>query len=197
MPTGVAIRDPRQQLLGAAERVLLRDGPNALTSRSVTEEAGVAKGVLHRHFADFDDFLVQLALTRIARFETLSAALLESVGSASVTGNVAGALSRVFDELSLAVLALIMTRDQLRARLGGGTAPGLPLASDAAATIASYLAAEREQGRLTPDADPDTLALTLVGTGHLLFAGELGARPDSTGVKEVVESILVGVERRS
>jgi AcrR family transcriptional regulator len=54
VPTGVALRDVREQLFGAAERVLLRDGPSALTSRAVTDEAGVAKGVLHRHFADFD-----------------------------------------------------------------------------------------------------------------------------------------------
>nr|MDQ6938034.1 TetR family transcriptional regulator [Actinomycetota bacterium] len=54
MPTGVALRDAREQLFHAAERVLLRAGPNALTSRAVTTEAGVAKGVLHRHFADFD-----------------------------------------------------------------------------------------------------------------------------------------------
>ena len=36
MPTGVAIRDARAQLFDAAERVLLRAGPNALTSRAVT-----------------------------------------------------------------------------------------------------------------------------------------------------------------
>ena len=57
MPTGVAIRDVRQQLFAAAERVLLRDGPSGLTSRAVTAEAGCAKGVLHRHFADFPLFV--------------------------------------------------------------------------------------------------------------------------------------------
>ena len=62
MPTGVAIRDVREQLFDAAERVLLRDGPSALTSRAVTTEAGCAKGVLHRHFADFDAFLAELVL---------------------------------------------------------------------------------------------------------------------------------------
>src|SRR6202451_4142304 len=67
MPTGVRILDAREQLFGAAERVLLRDGPNALTSRAVTTEAGCAKGVLHRHFADFDAFLAELVLDRIAR----------------------------------------------------------------------------------------------------------------------------------
>jgi AcrR family transcriptional regulator len=54
VPTGVHIRDVREQLFEAAERVLLRDGPDGLTSRAVTTEAGVAKGVLHRHFADVD-----------------------------------------------------------------------------------------------------------------------------------------------
>jgi AcrR family transcriptional regulator len=61
VPTGVHLRDARQQLFDAAERVLLRDGPNALTSRAVTDEAGCAKGVLHRHFTDFDAFLTDLA----------------------------------------------------------------------------------------------------------------------------------------
>jgi AcrR family transcriptional regulator len=42
MPTGVALRDAREQLFAAAERVLLRAGPNGLTSRAVTAEAGVA-----------------------------------------------------------------------------------------------------------------------------------------------------------
>ena len=66
MPTGVAIRDARAQLFDAAERIMLRGGPNALTSRAVTTEAGVAKGVLHRHFADFDTFLAELVEDRIS-----------------------------------------------------------------------------------------------------------------------------------
>src|SRR5438552_17095552 len=69
MPTGVAMRDAREQLFDAAERVLLRDGPDALTSRAVTTEAGCANGVLHRHFADFDAFLTDLVLDRIGRLD--------------------------------------------------------------------------------------------------------------------------------
>ena len=75
MPTGVAIRDAREQLFDAAERVLLRDGPHALTSRAVTTEAHCAKGVLHRHFADFDAFLAELVLDRIDRIGSQAAAL--------------------------------------------------------------------------------------------------------------------------
>ncbi len=195
MPTGVVIRDPREQLLAAAERVLVRDGPNALTSRSVTAEAGVAKGVLHRHFADFDELLVQLARARIARFEVRSDVLRTSVGSATVTDNVADALTDVFDPTTLGIIALVMTRDALRARLRIGAHQGFPVAAEATALIAGYLAAERDRGRLAPDADPNSLALTLIGTGHLLFVGELGGQPDADAIREVVESILVGVER--
>ena len=50
---------------------------------------------------------------------------------------------------------------------------------------------------LAPPADPEALALSIVGTGHLLFAGELGARPDADAVTEVVQSLLIAVERQA
>jgi hypothetical protein len=34
--------------------------------------------------------------------------------------------------------------------------------------ITAHLAAERERGRVAADADVDVLALTLIGTGHML-----------------------------
>lgn len=82
MPTGVALRDVREQLFDAAERVLLRDGPSALTSRAVTAEAGCAKGVLHRHFADFDAFLAEFVLDRARRMDAQAAVLRDSAAPA-------------------------------------------------------------------------------------------------------------------
>ena len=73
MPTGVALRDVREQLFDAADRVLLRDGPSGLTSRAVTDEAGVAKGVMHRHFDDFDAFLAEFVLDRVNRMDVQAA----------------------------------------------------------------------------------------------------------------------------
>ena len=99
-PTGVAIRDPREQLFDAAERVLLRDGPHALTSRAVTTEAGVAKGVLHRHFADFDDFLAGLVQDRIRRVEAEAEALHEVAGTGTVDGNLTGVLTSLFGSVA-------------------------------------------------------------------------------------------------
>src|SRR5881227_2127738 len=65
-------------LFDAAERILLRHGPHALTSRAVTTEAGCAKGVLHKHFADFDAFLAEFVLDRVDRMDAQAAALREA-----------------------------------------------------------------------------------------------------------------------
>lgn len=195
MPTGVAIRDVREQLFAAAERVLLRAGPNALTSRAVTTEAGCAKGVLHRHFADFDAFLAELVLDRVRGVEERGAALRAAAGTGTVVANVTDALTDLFGPVALGVLGLITSRDALRARLRRTTPTGVPLLTEAGAALAGYLAAERELGRLAPDSDTDTLAFTLVGSGHLLFAGREDASRDA--VRKVVRSVVAGVVQES
>ena len=195
MPTGVALRDVRAQLFDAAERVLLRDGPHALTSRAVTTEAGVAKGVLHRHFADFDAFLAELTEDRIIRLGHQAAALREAAGTGTVAANLAGALTDLLGSVAVAIVALITFRDDLRARLRQTTPRGVPLLTEAAAMIASYLAAERDLGRVAADADVGTLAPTLLGASHQLFADREGTPPDAGTVERVVTTVIAGVVR--
>ena len=196
MPTGVAIRDPRRQLFDAADRVLLRDGPAALTSRSVTAEAGVAKGVLHRHFADFDAFLTELALDRIAGISAQADALRDAAGTGTVAGNLAAALPALFSPAVLALIRLVIARDELRARLRAATGSRIPPLTEATALVAGYLTAERDQGRLAAGADIPTLAPTLTGAAHLLFADADGAGPDPAAVTAVVTAVLAGAEAR-
>ncbi|MEV0373644.1 TetR/AcrR family transcriptional regulator [Streptomyces sp. NPDC050636] len=193
MPTGVAMRDAREQLFDAAERVLHRDGPNALTSRAVTTEAGCAKGVLHRHFADFDAFLAELVLDRIARIDNQAAALRDSAGTGTVADNLTGALTDLFGAVAVAIVGLVTSRDDLRARLRRTTPTGIPVLTEATAMIASYLTTERELGRIVPDADVDMLAPTLIGTGHMLFADRKGTRPEAGAVGKVVTAVIAGV----
>ena len=190
MPTGVALRDAREQLFAAAERVLLRDGPQALTSRTVTSEAGCAKGVLHRHFADFDTFLVELVVDRIARVGHQGEALRGAAGTGTVTEHLADALTDLFGSVALAVVGLMIFRDDLRTRLRRTRPTGVPVLAEGKDMLASYLEAERGLGRVAADADVDTLALTLVGAGHLLFAGRDGVPPEPEAVLEFVTSVV-------
>ena len=195
MPTGVHIRDVRRQLFDAAERVLLRDGPEALTSRAVTDEAGCAKGVLHRHFADFDAFLVELVLDRSAHLATQGDALRDSAGTGSVADNLTQVLTALFSSVAAAIIPLITFRDALRTRLrhaqqGGG----VPILTDATAMICSYLVKERELGRIAAHTDVDSLALSLVGGTHLLFTGH--DTPDAVAIGRVVSAVTADVMQR-
>jgi AcrR family transcriptional regulator len=194
MPTGVAIRDPRGQLFDAAERVLLRDGPSGLTSRAVTAEAGVAKGVLHRHFADFDAFLAELALDRAERIGVQAAALRAVAGRGTVAGNLAAALPDLFCPAVLALIRLVIARDELRARLRAATGSRIPLVSESTAMVAGYLEAERDLGRVAADTDISMLAPTLIGATHLLFTDADGT-PEPAAIARVVAAVLPGDRR--
>jgi AcrR family transcriptional regulator len=195
VPTGIAIRDVREQLFDAAERVLFRAGPSALTSRAVTTEAGVAKGVLHRHFADFDAFLADFVLDRYGRLAPRLAALRDAVGTRTVADNVADMLTDLFDSVAVAIIPLITFRDGLRARLRQTWPTGVPILTEAGRVLAAYLTAERERGRIAADTDIDALGLALIGGSHLLVADRVGASVDRATLHRTVGSVLAGVPR--
>ena len=191
MPTGVHLRDARQQLFDAAERVLLRDGPTGLTSRAVTDEAGCAKGVLHRHFADFDAFLTELVLDRAALLETQMGALREAAGTGTVAGNLTAALTTLFGPVPVAIIPLITFRDELRARLRQATpGGGIAILAQATTAIRAYLADERDRGRIAAGADLESLTLSLVGGAHLLFADRDPGPPTTAAVRRLVTTVL-------
>ncbi|MGW3667875.1 TetR/AcrR family transcriptional regulator [Streptomyces sp. NPDC005141] len=141
------------------------------------------------------DFLAELVRDRIARLDVRAAALRESAGTGTLDGNLATAPAEVFGPLALGILGLVIAGDALRARLRATTPTGLPVLTEAAGMIGSYLRAERDLGRVAPDADVDTLALTLIGTGHLLFAGREGTPPGQEDVRRTVSSVVAGVVR--
>jgi AcrR family transcriptional regulator len=195
VPTGVAMSDAREQLFEAAERVLERDGPSGLTSRAVTTEAGCAKGVLHRHFVDFDTFLADLVLDRVARVDAQADALAACAGTGTVAENLTHALSVLFDSVAREIVGLVTSRRDLLTRLRQTTPSGMPILTQATAMIVSYLALERDLGRVGADADLDVLAPMLIGTAHLLFAGRQDDPPEAEAVRRLVADVLSGVLR--
>lgn len=155
----------------------------------MTAEAGVAKGVLHRHFTDFDDFLVELVRDRIQVIQASSSTLMAAVGTGSIEDNLTEALGIVFSSVAARMVGLITVRDELRSRLRAAGHEGIPVATDAARMIRDYLSAERDLGRLRPTADLDSIGLTLIGGGHLLY-GAGDSQPEA--LRRTVASVLAG-----
>src|SRR5664280_576298 len=195
-------RRPRRTPRGRTTR--RRAAPTPTRRRSTTQTPAnalpaslvrFAKGVLHRHFVDFDAFLAELVLDRIARLDTQAAALRESAGTRTVADNLADALMTLFESLAVAIVALITFHDDLRARLRQARPIGVPLLTEATAMITAYLTSERGVGRIAADADVGTLALTLIGAGHLMFADRTGTPPELDAVRIMATAVLADVVR--
>jgi AcrR family transcriptional regulator len=199
-PRGVAIPDLREHLFQAAERVLARAGPSGLTSRAITLEAGVAKGVLHNHFTDLDGFLAELMIERFRRIVEEVAKLPARAGEGTVDGNLTDAVVSVFQAHAAPMVSLAMARPTLMHRLQHSAAAWSPSLQHIEAAFAAYLQAEQQLGRISPAADTATLALAIIGTVHHLFLTHRADASDLSGaVHRIVAALLAGVatERRT
>jgi len=195
MPRGVAMQGARDQLFDAAERVLAREGPSGLTSRAVTDEAGVAKGLIYRYFADLDEFLIELAAARVRLAVASVSGLEDRAGHGTVAGNLSEALLTLFGPGSHVPLitGIVTFRPSLMSRLH----QMLDVTSafgEIEASLAGYIGAEQRLGRLGPAADPGTEAAILLGaTHHLVFSGRSAAEQFPARVREIVTAVITGM----
>lgn len=177
-PRGVRIPNIRGELFDAADRVLERDGPTGLSNRSVTTEAGVSNGILHRHFTDLDHFLAEYVADRLGLIAESAATLPAEAGLATVTENLATAALAIFGPRGQAVMALVTARPAVAAAMphtSGGTASGL---DDVEGAFCRYLDAEKALGRISKDADTAILAFSFLGAIHHLVVTNTAGIPD-------------------
>jgi AcrR family transcriptional regulator len=191
-PRGVAIPEVREQLFQAAERVLFRDGPDGLTSRAITDEAGVAKGLLYKHFTDLDEFVAELIVDRTRAAVDEAARLPTSAGTGDPRGNLTDAALSLLGTKAFAIAGLVMSRPSLMTRLHEGGA-GHPFHALEAIerSFAAYLESEKEFGRIAADADTAALALAIVGTVHHLFMTRRSNGPTQRDrVRRIVDALV-------
>ena len=169
-PRGIATPDVREHLFSAAERVLSRDGADRLTSRAVTDEAGVAKGLLFNHFSDFDQFLAELAADRIEAASKNVASFPSRAGQGNVEGNLTEFAAALLQSDAFAIAGLIHSRPALMHRLHQAS-PGrhFSFMDEAETALRRYLDDETQCGRIRDGTDTDTLAFVLIGAIHHLF----------------------------
>jgi AcrR family transcriptional regulator len=192
-PRGVAIPGVREQLFQAADRLLASAGPAALTTRAITSEAGVANGVLHRHFHDLDTFLAEFAADRLQAIADSAAALPSRAGHGTVTGNLTDATLALFGSSALALVNLVAARPALATALEHVSTAGSGL-GDVEKYFAAYLEAEKELGRIAADTDTQTLAFALLGSVHHLMMTNPAGLPDLPhSVRRIVEALAAGM----
>jgi len=192
-PRGRAIPGVREQLFQAADRLLVRAGPTALTTRAITSEAGVANGVLHRHFRDLDTFLAEFAADRLQAIADTAATLPARAGQGTVIGNLTDATLALFGSSALVLVNLVASRPALGTALEHVTTAGSGL-GDVEKHFTAYLEAEKKLGRIAADADTQTIAFTLLGSVHHLMVTNPAGLPDLPyRVRRIAEALAAGM----
>ena len=193
-PRGVAIPEVREQLFAATDRLLARNGPAGLSTRAITSEAGVANGMLHRHFRDFDAFLTEFAADRLQAIAESAAALPSRAGHGTVAGNLTSATLALFGSNALALMNLATARPQLAMAVEHATAAGSGGLGDVEHHFAAYLDAEKQLGRIASDADTQSHAFALLGSVHHLAMTNPAGLPDLPGrVRRIVTALVAGM----
>ncbi|GAA2426235.1 TetR/AcrR family transcriptional regulator [Actinomadura vinacea] len=190
-----ALRDDdlslRDHLIATAERMISEGGTAGLTVRGIAREAGVADGVLYNHFADKEELLAQAFRAHVRSVEAGLGPLPEP-GTGSVRANLAAYVSHglAMHRAILPAMAGLIGRPEVLARFAAAGETG----EDWRDRLLAYLRAERELGRLAPDARVEAAAAMVVGVCHeavlsLLFSGTEPERD----VDDLVAALLAGI----
>lgn len=196
-PRGRPIPTVDELLFEAAERVLARNGPNGITSRAITDEAGCAKGVLHNHFGDLDGFLAAFVMDRSARLAQQAHKLVPLAGQGSVVDILTNATVDLFDSSALVISGLVISRPEVAQRIRQQHAGGAPVLKEIEDAITAYLQAEMRLGRLLAGTDTATLAFAVFASAHQLFLTGGGKRIPKQRMRRVLRSLLAAATPNS
>ena len=191
--------DTRQQILGAAERVVKQRGLARVTARDIAREAGYADGTLYTHFVHKEDIFLAVLRENLPSIQTPLSA--ERVGVRTVAENL--------EELALALLSFFEKVIPLSASLFADSEllrrHRQALKEDSKGPqrsyeyVASYIQEEQQLGRINEDVVPLSVAALLLGScfQYVFIQQFLGEDPLPVStqqfVKDLVHTLLVGI----
>ena len=157
----------RRHILDAAHRVISRKGLAAASTRAIADEAGLAGGTLYNYFGSHTQLLAKAIVQHAASLMGPVVSLPSRAGRYTVADNLryfARQAAGVLDQLVPALAAAFSDSDllaEVRTEMTAGDRM-----NDPALLVERYLLAEREIGRVAPDADCRAAAALLASVCH-------------------------------
>jgi AcrR family transcriptional regulator len=183
--------DLRNALLESALRLIVRQGPDALTLRAVARDAGVSPAAPYRHFADKEALLAALAeggFRELAREMRVAAEGGEDeVGRLIAIGSAYVEFARAHPAHFHVMFGPAAARKDRHPALAQAAAEAYRLLVEA-------VAAGQQAGALRPEESQGAHALTAWATVHglssLLVDGQLGAVTPGSSLAAQVHAVL-------
>ncbi|MFF1376964.1 TetR/AcrR family transcriptional regulator [Streptomyces sp. NPDC058308] len=155
----------RARILDAAHELMVTRGLARTTTKEIAKAALCSEAALYKHFASKEELFVGVLQERLPRLTPLLDELLEKPGERSVAENlteIARSASGFYAQ-SFPIAASLYAETKLKRRhedslreMGAG--PHMPIEA-----LDAYLRAERDAGRIAPDADTFAAASLLMG----------------------------------
>lgn len=173
-------RGVRDDILIAAEELILGNGVQAATTRAIARAAGCSEGSIYRHFPGKNALVVEVINASFPDFAEALTDLQKRVGKGSVQANLRTVAVQAlgFYRAILPIASGILSDAGLlkEHRTSLKTAGAGPVR--APAEVAAYLRREQTLGRISAGASPDDCARMLLGTlFSQAFLEELSGHP--------------------
>jgi len=197
--------ETRERILAAAERVMREHGLARATTKEIARAAGVSEGTLYNHFANKEELFLCVLREQLPGFIAAVVALPRRAGTGTVRGNlieVARSALAFYTE-SVPLGTSVHTEPARLARLREETAKRNVGPQKANESVAAYLRAEQELGRVPADVNPEAAADLLLGAcfqrAYLLPFLPPDAASAASGerfIAAVVDTLLRGIGAR-
>jgi AcrR family transcriptional regulator len=157
----------RDHILEAAHRVIERQGLAGASTRAIATEAEIAAGTIYNYFGDRQQLVASAILHHTHAIAHPLLAFPERAGKATVADNLR-LFAKQVDAVLVDVVPLIAAAfadpellDRLRREMAANDPSAMGIA-----VVGAYLRAEVALGRVSPDADCDAAASTVVSLCH-------------------------------
>jgi AcrR family transcriptional regulator len=188
----------RERIMDAAHELMLTLGLARATTKEIARAAECSEAALYKHFASKEELFIRVLAERLPRLSPLLNALTAEPGHGTLEENLTEIARRaaLFYEQSFPIAASLYAETSLKRRHDDamremGTGPHLPIEG-----LDAYLRAERDAGRIRPDADTFAAASLLLGAcAQRAFAYDAttGRPPADDFARRLTRTLLAGI----
>ena len=193
MPRSTEVKPARERILDAAAVVMREKGVANTTTKAIAAEAGYSEAMLYKHFADKQELFLLLLKERLPLVHPRLAA----PGWGDLAENLADIVEQLMDyyaelfPMSVSIFSspelLLQHREGIERH--GGLGPVGPVRM-----LTNYLGAERDAGRLRPDADVVAASQLLVGAAfHQGFLAAYASAATVSGAHDLARAAVAVV----
>jgi AcrR family transcriptional regulator len=185
----------RASLVGVALKIVHRDGPSALTMRSLASEAGCSVGLPYKVFDDRADLVAELIGAEFTRLREGLEGVVAAAGTRTVGTNLARWATLLLDSPALGLVEEVGDKDQAKAVEVAADVSGIVPALER--SMVDYLRVEQQLGRVADDVDVEAFGFLISGAIHnLLMSAEPYPRPTDRQLRRMLKSIAATLAPR-